>query len=144
MIEKVIQSRRNESTELLYRHLPVSTSELTKPHGQQHWLTVAVERAAKEKERIIDEIQIDKGEDSDRISDMLCSDSLSLSSSEIESQKYGNDLEIIRTASCREGLLSHLCSDSVLQLQLSCRSFVFFFCHEIILASYMYFHGLYQ
>lgn len=121
-----------------------STSELTEPRAQQHWLTVANDRAAKEKEGIIDEIQIDKGEDSDRISDMLCSVSLSLSSSEIESWKYGNDLEVIRTASCRECLLNHLCPDSVLQLQLSCRSFAFFFCHEVVVAFYMYFHGLYQ
>lgn len=65
----------------------MSISELTKPHGQQCQPTDIAERVAKEKERIIDEIQIDKGEGSDRISDMLCSDSLSLSSSEIESWK---------------------------------------------------------
>lgn len=73
--------------------LPVSISELTKPCGRQCRLTDVAERVTKEKERIIDEIQIDKGEGSGRVSDMLCSDSLSLSSSEIESWKYGNDLE---------------------------------------------------
>lgn len=97
-------------------HLPVSISELTKPCGQQCRLTGFAERVAKEKERIPDEIQIDKGEGGGRVSAMLCSESLSLSSSEIETWKYGNDLEIIRTASCKEGLPSHLCQDSVLQL----------------------------
>ncbi|XP_010294523.1 PREDICTED: partitioning defective 3 homolog, partial [Phaethon lepturus] len=45
-------------------HLPVSISVLTKPRGQQCRLTDIAERVAKEKERIVDEIQIDKGEGS--------------------------------------------------------------------------------
>ncbi|PKU44421.1 hypothetical protein llap_5272 [Limosa lapponica baueri] len=40
----------------------VSISELTKPRGQQCQLTGIAERVPKEKERNIDEIQIDKGE----------------------------------------------------------------------------------